>query len=121
MRTKVPKQKAGEPACVIALSRGGGVVCWALTGFGVGVSSVTAWILLDGSILFTPRWASVVFFPGFLAGFKVNGWGLGELASAVVGVLAVGLAYAALAILARFTWFALQRRRRSAALKQISE
>ena len=122
MRTNIPKQKAGEPACVIAPLPRPRVVCWALTGCGVGVSSATAYLLLGGEYFWgIPPWASVVFFPGFLTGFQVNEWGLNKDASKVVGVLAVGLAYAALAILARFAWRALQHRRRAAALRQISE
>jgi len=87
-------------------------LCWALAGVGLGVVSATAYLLLAGEYLFDiPRWAVVVFYPGFLAGFTVNGWGLSEPASKVVGVLAVALAYAALAALVRFGWFALKHRR----------
>ena len=121
MKTTILMQRAGEPACVTASCLRTGVVSWALIGFGIGVGSVTAYLFLGGEYLWDiPHWASVVFFPGFLVGFKVNAWGLDKDVSEGVGVLAVGLAYAALAILARFAWLALEHRRRSAALRQIS-
>jgi hypothetical protein len=115
-------QRAGEPACASARRPRRGVVSWALLGFGIGAGSATAYLLLGGEYLWDiPHWASVVFFPGFLVGFKVNEWGLDKDVSKVVGVLTVGLAYAALGISARFAWFALKHCRRSAALSQISE
>jgi hypothetical protein len=121
MKTTISMQRAGEPACATASRLHPGVASWALIGFGVGVGSATAYLLLGAEYLWDiPLWASVVFFPGFLVGFKVNAWGLDKDVSEVVGVLAVGLAYAALAILARFAWLALKHRRRSTALRQIS-
>jgi membrane protein DedA with SNARE-associated domain len=68
-----------------------------------------------------PHWASVVFSPGFLVGFKVNEWGLDKDVSKVVGVLAVGLAYAAVAALARLVWSATKRRRHLASLRKSSK
>ena len=122
MKTTIPMQRSGEPACATARRPRRGVVSWALIGFGIGVGSATAYLLLGGEYLWNiPHWASVVFSPGFLVGFKVNEWGLDKDVSKVVGVIAVGLAYAALAILARFAWLALKHRRRSATLRQISE
>ena len=121
MKTTTSMQRAGEPACATASRLHPGVASWALIGFGIGVGSATAYLLLGVKYLLDiPLWASIVFFPGFPVGFKVNAWGLDKDVSEVVGVLAVGLAYAALAILARFAWLALEHRRRSAALRQIS-
>jgi hypothetical protein len=118
MKTTIPMQRAGEPACATARRPRRGIVLWALSGFGIGVGSATTYLLLGFAYLLDiPPWASVVFFPGFLVGFKVSAWGLGKDGSEVVGVLAVGLAYAALAILARFAWLAFKFRRRSAAVR----
>jgi len=111
MKPKTSRQRAGESAGATTGRPRHGVVCWALTGFGLGVVSAATYLLLGGEYFFSiPRWAAVAFFPGFLAGFKVNEWGLDKDASKVVGVLAVGLAYAALAALARPAWSALKRR-----------
>jgi hypothetical protein len=97
-------------------------LCWALAGFGVGVVSASAYLLLGGEyFLFIPRWAEIVFYPGFLAGNTAYKWRLSQEACKVVGVLAVGLAYATLAALARFVWSAFKHRRLSAALSQNSE
>jgi len=97
-------------------------LCWTLAGFGFGVVSAATYLLLGGDYLvFVPRWALIVFYPGFLAGLKANDWGLGEASCKVVGVLAVGLAYAALAALPRLLWFALKHHRQSAALRKDSE
>ena len=86
-------------------------LCWALAGFGVGVVSATAYLLLGGDyFLDIPRWAAFVFYPGFAAGVQANQWGLSLAASMVVGVLAVGLAYATLAVLARCGWRVLKHR-----------
>jgi hypothetical protein len=97
-------------------------LCWTLAGFGAGVVSATAYLLLGGEYLWgIPRWAAFVFYPGFAAGVQANQWGLRVGPSQVVGVLAVGLAYAALATLTRFLWFALKHCRQSAALREDSE
>jgi hypothetical protein len=97
-------------------------LCWALAGFGLGVVSASAYLLLGGEyFLFIPRWAYIVFYPGFFVGNAVYDWGLRQEASKVVGVLTVGLAYATLAVLARFAWFALKHRRQSAAARQESK
>jgi hypothetical protein len=121
MKTTISMQRAGEPACATASRPRLGIVSWALSGFVIGVGSATAYLLLGAEYLLDiPLWASVVFFPGFLVGFKVNAWGLDSEVSKFVGVLAVGLAYAALAILARFAWRALKHRRRSTGFSQIS-
>ena len=62
-----------------------------------------------------------MFYLGFLAGFQVYKWGLSQEASKVVGVLTVGVAYAALAALTRFAWLAFKHRRQSAAMRKNSE
>ena len=86
-------------------------LCWGLAGFGVGVVSATAYLLLDGEyVLGIPRWAAFVFYPGFAAGVQAYEWGLRVGPSQVVGVLAVGLAYATLAVLARCGWRVLKHR-----------
>ena len=122
MKTTISMQRAGEPACATASRLRPGVASWALIGFGIGVGSATAYLFLGGEYLWDiPHWASVVFFPGFLVGFKVKEWGLDKDVCEVVGVLAVGLAYAAVAALARLVWSATKRRRRSTALRQIFE
>jgi len=97
-------------------------LCWALAGFGGSVAAASAYLLLGGEyFVFIPRWAFIGFYPGLLAGFKAYDWGLGEAASKVVGVLAVGLAYAVMVVFVRLAWFTVKHRRQSAALKQISE
>ena len=86
-------------------------LCWGLAGFGVGVVSASAYLLLGGEyFLGIPRWAAIVFYPGFVAGLQANQWGLRVGPSQVVGVLAVGLAYATLAVLARCGWRLLKHR-----------
>jgi hypothetical protein len=82
-----------------------------LAGFGVGVVSATTYLLLGGEyFVFVPRWATIVFYPGFLVGFNAYVLGLREQPSQVVGVLSVGLAYATLAVLARCGWRVLKHR-----------
>lgn len=97
-------------------------LCWALAGFGLGVVSASVYLLLGGEyFLFIPRWAYIVFYPGFFVGNAAYDWGLSQNTSKAVGVVAVGLAYATLAALARFAWFALKLRRQSAAVRQNSQ
>jgi len=122
MKTTTPMQRVGEPAGASTARLRRGVLRWALTGFGLGVVAATAYLLLGGHyFIFIPRWATIVFYPGFLVGNAVYKWGLSQEASKVVGVLTVGLAYAALAALARFAWFSLKRRRSSPAVRQDSQ
>jgi hypothetical protein len=93
-------------------------LCWTLVGFGIGVFSASAYLLLGGEYLMgIPRGATIVFYPGFLVGFQVNAWGLNVAVSKVVGVFAVGLAYAGLATLTRLLWFALKDCLQPAALR----
>jgi hypothetical protein len=97
-------------------------LCWALAGFGFGVVSGTAYLMLGGEyFLFIPRWAFIVFYPGFFVGDAAYNWGLSQETSKIVGVLTVGLAYATLAILARFAWLALKHRRQSAVRRRNSK
>lgn len=98
-------QRDAEPAGATVDRPRRGVLCWALAGFGFGAVSATAYLLLGGEyFLFIPRWAEVVFSPGFLAGNTAYKWGLSQEACKVVGVLAVGLAYALIPLLLRFVW-----------------
>ena len=85
-------------------------VHWAaLTGFSLGVLGATTYLLCDGDyFLNVPRWATFVFYPGFVAGFHAYGWGLRELAAQLVGVAAVGLTYAVIAVVLDFAWLALR-------------
>ena len=84
---------------------------WAIGGFAVGTLAPTLYLLLGGEyFLFIPRWAYIVFFPGFFAGNAVYKWRLSEEACKVAGVLAVGLAYALLALLVRFAWSTVRKR-----------
>ena len=85
----------------------------ALLGFGAGVLGGAAYLLLDGEYLFNiPLWSRVLFYPGFFAGEQAySSWHLSAEASKVIGVLAVGLAYALIAALARWIWITVKRRR----------
>jgi hypothetical protein len=122
MKTVIPIQSAAESAPATTGRPRRGVFRWALAGFGLGVVSATTYLSLGGEyFLFIPRWAEIVFCPGFLAGNTAYKWGLSQEACKVVGVLAVGFAYAALAALARFVRSALKLHRPSAALSQHSE
>ena len=115
-------QRVDEPAGATADRPRRGVVRWASAGFGVGVLSGTAYLLLDGEYFWSiPRWAYIVFYPGFFVGNAAYKWGLSQEASQVVGVLAVGLAYAGLAALTRLGWVALKHRRKSATPGQSPE
>ena len=67
----------------------------ALAGFAVGVFSAAAYLLLGGEYLLeVPRWARIVFYPGFVAGDQAYQWVQQETIAKVVGVLTVGLTYA---------------------------
>lgn len=84
-----------------------------LIGFVAGVLGGAAYLLLAGEYLFNiPLWSRVVFYPGFFAGEQAySSWHLRAEASKVVGVLAVGLAYALIAALSRWIWITVKRRR----------
>ena len=85
----------------------------ALIGFVAGVLGGTVYLLLGGEYLFNiPLWSRVVFSPGFFAGERAySSWHLRADASKIAGMLAVGLAYALIAALARWIWIAACRRR----------
>jgi|ERR1035437_4309707 hypothetical protein len=122
MKTTIPMQRVGETDGAIVRRPRRGVLRWALAGFGLGVVAATAYLLLGGDyFLNVPRWADILFYPGFRAGFQVYQWGLRVAASELVGVLAVGLAYAALAVMARALVARARTRHKSAALRQNSE
>jgi len=121
MKTTIPMQRVDEPVGDTTSHPRCGVVPSGLAGFGAGVASATAYLLLGGEYFWSiPRWADIVFYPGFLAGSQAYRWGLSEPTSKVVGVLAVGLTYAALAVMARFAWLEHKHLHQSAALRRIS-
>jgi hypothetical protein len=77
--------------------------------FLIGAFGASAYLLLDGPYLFSvPRWAHVVFFPGFVTGGIVHDLGLPLEPAKLVGIAAVGLAYAGIAALAQNLWFVLR-------------
>jgi hypothetical protein len=81
----------------------------ALMGFLVGVLGGAAYLLSGGICFFdVPLWSSIVFYPGFIAGYLA--WHLGEGVAKVIGVLVVGLVYALIAALARWIWITVKRR-----------
>jgi hypothetical protein len=78
---------------------------WSLVGFGLGILSSGAYLLLGGDYFWNiPRYARLLFYPGFAAGNRVYEWGLGLSLSQVVGVLAVGVAYGLTALFLAFAW-----------------
>ena len=85
----------------------------ALIGFVAGVLGGAGYLLLGGDYFYNiPHWASIVFYPGFFAGFwTYDHLHVGVLVAQVIGVIAVGLAYALMAALARWIWLAVSRRR----------
>lgn len=89
-------------------------------GFAVGVVSGTAYLLLGGIYFFNvPRWAAVLFYPGFVTGYWVyDHWNLREHTSKIVGVLAVGLTYALLGALLRWVAMRLRQRRDNSVCSQ---
>jgi hypothetical protein len=73
----------------------------ALCGYCLGVAAASSYLLLGGEYFWSiPLWAHICFFPGFVAGVYAAELGLGVGASKVLGVLAVGVTYAALFALA---------------------
>ena len=82
-----------------------------LWGFAVGVLASSAYLLLGGEyLIFVPRWASIVFYPGFSAGYWVaEHWRVADDTAKVIGVLAVGLAYALIAALTSLIWNMVRR------------
>lgn len=84
----------------------------ALIGFAVGVLSGAAYLLLGGEYFFNiSRWSRVVFYPGFLVGeHAYYHWHLGVQAAKSIGILAVALAYALMAVVFRSFWLAVKRK-----------
>jgi len=85
----------------------------AAIGMGVGVVAGSSY-LMSGGVIFrelAPHWAAVVFYTGFVAGEKAAmNLGLGVDAAGVVGVAAVGLTYAAVAVLIHLIWHFVERK-----------
>ena len=101
----------GMKPVVIKKSPAGKIVLAALIGFAVGILSGAGYLLLGGEYIFNiPRWASIVFYPGFFAGFwTYDHCHVSVLVAQVIGVIAVGLAYALMAALARWIWLAISQ------------
>jgi hypothetical protein len=80
------------------------LVVWpTLTGFCLGGLGSSTYLLCGGSYFFNvPDWAVIVFCPGFLAGYQAYGLGIPEDYAKIIGVLAVGLTYSALAVVISF-------------------
>ena len=85
----------------------------ALIGFAAGILGGAAYLLLGGSYIFNvPLWASIAFYPGFLAGnLAYDHWHFSRDASVVIGVFAVGLGYGSLAAVAGWLGNSFRRRR----------
>jgi hypothetical protein len=80
-----------------------------IIGTALGAGGAALYLAMDGAVvLFVPRWARIVFAPGFAVGRLLYGEGLGSTGCAVAGCLAVGLSYGA----ALIALLALFRRRR---------
>jgi hypothetical protein len=92
-------------------SPAGKIALAALLAFGAGGLGGTAYLRLGGEYLINiPPWASIVFYPGFFAGFwAFDHWHVGVGFAQAIGVLAVGLAYALIAALARWIWITVKR------------
>lgn len=90
----------------------------AITGFLLGALASTLYLLAGGEEGYgfdaVPRWAFIVFFPGFLAGNAFYEYVTSDLTLAkVIGVIAVGISYAVFAVLiTALCRFLLGRRRR---------
>ena len=105
MKTNQSNNRAEAVAVAARLINRRGILAAALIGFCVGVVSAAAYLLLGGEyFLSTPRWADIVFYPGFAAGFKAYDLCRSEPVAKIVGVIAVGLAYGLLAGLGRLAW-----------------
>ncbi len=73
----------------------------ALVGFVIGALLSTAYVLAGGDVwLSVPWWAAVAFYPGFFVGGCVYGWVTESFLLVIpAGCVAVGLEYAAIAII----------------------
>ena len=88
-----------------------GSIRWtAYYAFLLGSFGASAYLLFGGDfLLWAPRWAYVVFFPGFVAGGNAHDLGMADDAAKLIGIAAVGLTYAGLGALAHSLWLALHR------------
>lgn len=80
---------------------------WLAAAIGAAVGSGGGWayLLSGGSYLNVPQWASIVFYPGFVAGnWAYAHWDVGVNTAINIGVVTVGLAYALIAMLANLAW-----------------
>jgi hypothetical protein len=82
-------------------------------GFGLGEVASATYLLCGGDYSwFAPRWASVLFFPGFVAGYQVYEGTKYSLSTAeVIGCLTVGVSYALLAAGLAYIVRLIQKRR----------
>ena len=91
---------------------------WFAVGFSVGVLAPTIYLLFGGSDFWdVPRWATVLFYPGFWTGYYVheNIVHSKEVAR-VAGCITVGVSYGGIALLSAWTTRKLSRFQRNQAL-----
>ena len=71
-------------------------IVWMRLGFAIGLVSSVIYILIGGNtwLLFTPIWARILFYPGFITGSIVYNRTSGEFVSEAVGCLTVSFTYA---------------------------
>jgi hypothetical protein len=83
----------------------------AVIGMAIGMVAAGGYLLLGGEyLLFIPHWAKIIFYPGFVMGEMAANLGWGVDGGKVVGVITVGLTYAAIAVLIRLTWHFVKRK-----------
>ena len=98
----MPEQVTGEKAKPPGRIR---VSVWGLGCFSLGVSASAAYLLLGGDYFWNiPLYARVLFYPGFVAGYRAFNWGISESVSKMVGVMAVGVVYGLLAMILSFAF-----------------
>lgn len=96
------QQRTNPVAAATVQARGGNIWAPAGTGFGLGVSAATSYLLLGGRYFWNiPLAAKIAFYPGFVVGEQVYSWSNNAGLAKVAGVIAVGLTYAVVAMLAR--------------------
>jgi hypothetical protein len=81
-----------------------------LAGFAAGSGGAATYLLLGGAYYDTiPLWARILFYPGFLAGYwTFERSNFAETRAKLVGVIVVGIVYALLGIMVRWTWMRLR-------------
>ena len=85
-------------------------------GFVAGTGGAAAYLLVGGDyFLFIPRWAEMLFYPGFVAGNWVFDQTHEETFAKVVGVWAVGFAYGLSSGLLWWAWTSLKSSKAHAA------